>query len=760
MSINEIILLSNSNHQFILVLGIFISLLSIILSPIGVSTVSIKMHPSNVLFQNMYANITVKVLTCNGLTLPSNLPITVCLFENDTKIRECSGTRCILRNVTVGSYTLKVYYKLSGGNKVPVYEGSLTVEENITSLSYDVRANITKLYVSVVDDEDVTLKSYTGKLLLSAYNVYFPFKKDEYLYLPFSNYTLSLITYTLNLKSEKIDYKFSSTDCNLTKPFSIGCTSKIIIHVPVAHKVVFSFFKVSGEPLIMNDIKAQILFSHNGKQYVLKEGFLSSSNSIELFGIPYGKYTVNIFKENNKILTQDFVIGPKNKKIFVYTNIISYVKLKFIDLDGNLLQKYNLSIKTPFKTLDVQTNNLGIVELENVVGGVYYVHFFWKRIIGISLSVDVTNKGLHVVNVPLKTFTLIVKPEFSSTLPKDIEVSIFYKKDGVLIESLTSKDERPEIGVELYQFPIGSEYYVRVRWGNKILSSKRIEVYNNTKVVEIFIPLFDITFQVTDMNDVGLTNASVKVSSPDGFFRHLWTNTEGECKLVHVTEGEYRILIEWKDIQVCSETLRVGRDENRTKIKIRVPVYDLHLEVVGWFNFPLENVQLNAVLILNNVKMKEFNGTSLKGGDIILTKIPLPKGSSLRIILSYKGKTLSDIIVPISKNGIIEKRYFMDVFMDLPWYALSLIETIILFVILVSGLLIAIVAYRKISYKRDISRIFDEKTVESIKAKKTYELEELEYKGFRGFYRHLKDFLEELVHHKKEDENEDLEIFQ
>ena len=509
----------------------------------------------------------------------------------------------------------------------------------------------------------------------------------------------------------------------------------------------------------MDDVKARIELQMEDEEHILKEVYLSSSNIIEFSGVPYGKYIVSIYKEGKRILKQDFMINLNNKDIYVYTNIISFLKFRFVDLDGNLLQKYNMTIQSPLKTFHVQTNALGIVELENVIGGTYYIRFSWNEIITISLSEQITTKGLYVIKVPLKTLTITILPEFSDTLPQEIEVSFFYKKDGILIDSYTAQEEMPEIKIEMYQIPIGSEYYVRVKWKNKILNYTRVEILNNTRDIKVYVPLFDVTFKIIDMNKMSLSNTSVKILTPTNNLIELRSNNDGICEFRHATIGDYKITIYWKEVQVYNEIIRIARGMNLTKV-IKVEVYDIHLKVYGWFNTPLKDVFLNAMLKMNNIKIKEFNATSLESGDILLLQVPLPKGSNLKIILEYKGKRISDLIVPKDEKGVIEKEYFMDVFIDTPFYALSFLESLVFLIILLGGIFGIVVVYRKLSYKREVSHIFDERLVKPARKTKETELEEFEYSGIRGFYRHLKDFLEELFYHKKEEEDEDMEIFQ
>ena len=54
----------------------------------------------------------------------------------------------------------------------------------------------------------------------------------------------------------------------------------------------------------------------------------------------------------------------------------------------------------------------------------------------------------------------------------------------------------------------------------------------------------------------------------------------------------------------------------------------------------------------------------------------------------------------------------------------------------------------------------DKLSVDNIEYPEEEELEEIEEGGMKGFYKRLKDFLEELFYHKEEEEDEDMEIFQ
>ncbi|MCD6563027.1 MAG: hypothetical protein J7K23_03795 [Thermoproteales archaeon] len=759
MSINDLSLLTQMKHKYIVVFIILISLLSIYIFTENIGALYREKN-SDTLFQGSHTiNITVISRTCKGLPLPNNFPIYVKLYENDTKVKECAGVNCTLSNVAVGNYTLFINYKNPQKEELIVYQKDIKVEENSTNFLIEANVNITKIRINIIDDEGVTLKAFSGKLKSIRDNVLYSFQRDTDIYLPLGEYSFYQVIYTFNTKEGALNYVFNSSEINVTTSVTVKCGKNIIAKVPVAHRVIFRFFKVSGEPLIMDDVKARIELQMEDEEHILKEVYLSSSNIIEFSGVPYGKYIVSIYKEGKRILKQDFMINLNNKDIYVYTNIISFLKFRFVDLDGNLLQKYNMTIQSPLKTFHVQTNALGIVELENVIGGTYYIRFSWNEIITISLSEQITTKGLYVIKVPLKTLTITILPEFSDTLPQEIEVSFFYKKDGILIDSYTAQEEMPEIKIEMYQIPIGSEYYVRVKWKNKILNYTRVEILNNTRDIKVYVPLFDVTFKIIDMNKMSLSNTSVKILTPTNNLIELRSNNDGICEFRHATIGDYKITIYWKEVQVYNEIIRIARGMNLTKV-IKVEVYDIHLKVYGWFNTPLKDVFLNAMLKMNNIKIKEFNATSLESGDILLLQVPLPKGSNLKIILEYKGKRISDLIVPKDEKGVIEKEYFMDVFIDTPFYALSFLESLVFLIILLGGIFGIVVVYRKLSYKREVSHIFDERLVKPARKTKETELEEFEYSGIRGFYRHLKDFLEELFYHKKEEEDEDMEIFQ
>ncbi len=759
MSINKLSSTFYLYKKYIVVFIIFISLLSIYIVSKNISA-SFARGNDVFLSQGSHTiNITVNSYTCKGDPLPENLPIYVKLYENNSVVAQCTGVRCTFSNITTGNYTLVINYKPLQKEEFPIYKKRIVVEENSTNLLINANVNITKVHISIVDDEGVSLKAFKGKIVSERDGAIYLFEKDKYVYLPFGEYTIYQIIYTFNTKEGSIDYVFNTSEINVTSPIILTCNKNIFATVPVAHRVYFRFFKVSGEPLTMDDIKVHIALKINDKEYVLKEVYLSSSNTVEFFGIPYGKYTVTVFKNNKNILGQNYFISSDNKEIYVYTNIISFLKMRFLDIDGNLLQKYNISIKSPLGTFNVQTNSLGMIELENVIGGTYYIQFSWNNIITITLSKQITTKGTYIINVPLKTLTISILPEFSDSIPRDTEISFFYKKNGVLIDSFVIQEEKSEIKMELYQIPIGSEYYIRVRWKNEVLNYTRIEITNTTNNIDVFVPLFDISFKIVDMNNIGLINASIKIITPDNESIRLSSDANGMFKLKHAIMGNYRITVFWKDVQVYNDVFKVTRGIELTKI-IRVEVYNLHLKIYGWFNNPLKNVFLDAIITMNNVRILELNSSSSESGDILLSQIPIPKGANLKISLKYKSKKLNDLIVPKGEKGLIEKEYFMDVFLDTSFYAFSFFETLILIIILVIIVFFGLLIYRKLSYKREVAHIFDERSIHTIRKRKEIILEEIEEGGMKGFYKRLKDFLEELFYHKEEEEDEDMEIFQ
>ncbi|GEM_PF-2894494 len=720
-----------------------------------------------------YANVTVNLFDYSGNPLYENnlYPKLEIYDANGTLLKSltCEAATCRVLNLTVDSYSFKVYWRRV---EVAYINKTLTTGENVVNITCNVR----RVRIRAVDDEDRMIENVDISLFgpLPGYQNSYPFNTGEgeiVKLLPFGTYKLSSVVWQW-----KVDDKTFSVDVSPEDEvkYVVGAQGDFIkIPVKVAHSLTVAFYTLDGRELTGDEAEVLVEFKYRGDWMSILRNDLSSSNKVTLGPIPYGEYKFSLFWEERLLFSEKILVnesiyerledGLLKLKVSMYRSLI----VRFIGAQGQPLKKMYVVLVAPYgENFTYTTDEGGKIRLANLTAGKYVAMLRW--IAGYAeVELDLTPGKVqgHVVEVVVDFYEIKLKiyPKGSETLPENLH--ILFRCNEVLLLNESLKEERGVFEKTFSDLYSKAAYTLRIRYMGYTLYEKRVSVEAGS--IEVEVELYDLTVRVLSRSNSTLSKARVVLKYPRGEIVERETSEGGECIFKHLIAGygTYRLNVYWKNYLVGSFTLK-DEDISKGKLDVKVNVYDLSFKVYNSLHNGLPNVEIKVYLRNSTSTVLLANVTTDPTGFAKLSNVPVPSGYDVIADVDYKNKfTVKGVV--LEKPGKT-KEITLDVLVEIFGIPLSTLETLAL----VSGTIVCSVgAYffiRWYMFRKSVTHIFSEGRALSETYEREYplgyetieEYEEEKRNPLSRIWKKMRDRLRELLEGGEEEEyEEEYDIF-
>ena len=688
-------------------------------------------------------NLTIIAYTHNGgevLKMGSRLPKIVVAKLSNESWKTSKNSYKLSINVTDGTYRVEIYWmgQLVFNDTVSVSNNTVLVKANCT---------VGRVRFFVKDDEDhrVTDTEVVVKVSTSTTET---IEEGESILLPFGKHTVSKVIYSLKLQDKNsLELELQPVE---GKEFTVEGDSDVVVKIPIRHSVKLSFFKLGNVPLTGANYRVKVLLVREGRKHLLKELVLSS-NEITLGGVPYGDYTVRVYRGDEVLLEKSFSIDKNVSEVKLEVNIIAKIRMIFVDLDNRPLTGFNLTLSSPDgEKHSFILDDAGALFLFDTKPGVYTYSVIVNGIevkgrVDVSAA-EVSGGALEKsVRVPVRYVLVKIVDKGGAGIPPGLTATLRY--GSLLISNISVAERSKTVIIDAGYLPTDKNYELAVVWEGAIIVNRTL-----SGPCEIDVFFKDVKIVTVSKTKRPLVDALVEIRLHNGSLKTFKCSSEGIITVPYAVGGyTYTVKVFWKGVKVAEKTFNPENLEENV-VGITADIGSVLVEVKGWFDKPIRGALVNLTLKMFNGSILLLTTKTDNNGVAQFPFVPLAGTGVERALLSVRygrfGPIEADITADLTEP-IIKKQLRLDVVELADGLALSMLETVGVAVTLAVTSVALLVVYRKLVLKKELESMLTESSIYA------YREARRRWTRSESFFERLKERLSMLKGGEFEEEEEE-----
>jgi len=691
------------------------------------------------------ANLTVVALTWGGQPLKegARLPLVEVARPGEEPFFKKVGQVVTIENLTAGDYVVRIYWR----NEL-VYERTVEVVNDTT---VNAKCNVTVVKFYAADDEGYVVNN--AVLVVAGVG---DVKSGAEVLLPFGTYSVSRARVKLALEEGEIEVALVPLEESRVEVE--GSTLETSIKLPLRHRVTFLFFKLGGVPLQGAEYSAEIYIDVEGELHLLERAVLTR-NSLYFMALPYGLYTVRVYRHSEVKLEERVEVESGTTEVEIVVGLLARLRLKFTTKDGEPLAGFKVKIISPKGAFaEYILNEYGEVELLDVDPGLYeYV----INVGGLETrgTINVAAGGQQLIGGGIeKTIrTCIARVLVRITdrggagLPPKLRASISYLTHELISQTLPLPAK--ELVLDAGYLPLDRSYRLVVTWEGVTIAN---ETVTGSREVSLHFKHVKLKLESTAGDPVPEARLVVKLHN--GTEVTLVTGPSGEALVLYAVGGyKYRVEAYWRGIKVGDGSFD-PRELHDTEYVVKAALGSLTVRVEGLWGRPLKGAKVNLTITMVSGEVLNLYSEAGDDGIAFFRHVPLLAAGVERAYLVVSFERFSTGKIDITREltrSHAEREVVLEVLPIIPGFALSTVEIAALTATLVLAVTAAALIYRKVVIRKEISELLSEATYTAPRrrmATVAYEREERE-----GFFARLKERLRILRGSFAEEEEEEEE---